>query len=71
MKHVAELGTEDLQALLWVSKKRVKRLELLLARRAKESDASGQDTPSEPKPPTPRMPCCDHVLDYQDNLPAR
>ena len=61
MKHVAELGTEDLQALLRVSKKRVKRLELLLARRAKESDARGPDTPSEPKPPTPCMACCKHV----------
>ena len=60
MKHVAELGTEDLQALLWVSRKRVKKLELLLARRAKESDASGPDTPSEPKP-TPCMSCCNHV----------
>ena len=71
MKHVAELGTEDLQALLWVNKKRVKRLELLLARRAKESDASGPDSLSEPKPTT-CMSCCNHVwinniTDLRDN----
>ena len=60
MKHVAELGTEDLQALLWVNKKRVKRLELLLARRLKDVDAASPDSPPEPKP-TPCMSCCNHV----------
>ena len=60
MKHVAELGTEDLQALLRVSRKRVKKLALLLARRAKESDAS-TDLPPEPTPPAPCMSCCNHV----------
>ena len=53
MKHVAELGTEDLQALLWVNKKKVKRLELLLARRLKDVDVT--------KPPAPCMSCCNHV----------
>ena len=61
MKHVAELGTEDLQALLWVSKKKVKRLELLLARRLKDVDVASTDLPPEPKPPAPCMSCCHHV----------
>ena len=57
MKHVADLCTEELEALLLVNRKKVKELEVLLAKRAQESDA----TSYEPARTLPCRVCCLHV----------
>ena len=55
VKRLVDLGTDDLQALLHLSRKRVRQLETLIAKR-QEEDASE----AEAKPTHPCMTCCDH-----------
>ena len=63
MKHAADLSTEEMQALLWIGKKRVKRLEVHLAKRIKDSsdEATTPGATTEPKPKTTCVVCCEHV----------
>ena len=58
-KRVYDLATEDLQTVLSASRKRVRSLEQLIAKRTQESDTI--DPCAEPRPSLPCMTCCDHV----------
>ena len=62
MKRVADLATEELQAVLHMSRKRVRALEMIVAKRGAE-DATEQPAK------TPCMTCCEHV--FRTNLCPR
>ena len=55
-KRLADLATEDLHALLHLSRKRVRQLETLIAKR--QEDVVSE---TEARPTHPCMTCCDHV----------
>ena len=62
MKRVADLATEELQAVLHTSRKRVQALEMIVAKRGVDSAATGE-------PAKPCMSCCEHV--FRTNLCPR
>ena len=55
-KRLADLATEDLHALLHLSRKRVRQLEKIIAKR--QEDVVSE---TEARPTHPCMTCCDHV----------
>lgn len=61
MRRVADLSTEELQAVLNMSRKRVRALETIVAKRGAEAATE--------EPKTPCMTCCEHV--FRTNLCPR